>query len=129
MLKLNYTDYGLFLEQVTTPLDAVATQRVMLAVTVGETLHLEPGRAAFLLPVEIPGITHLTSMIETTVTDTVALTTVDEGFIEVSLKGTWMANSANAESGTFITALTAERERLIYRLWQVAGREAIYFIG
>ncbi|MEO1507845.1 MAG: alr0857 family protein [Cyanobacteria bacterium J06633_23] len=111
MLKLNYTDYGLFLEQVTASLDAVATQRVMLAVTVGETLHLEPGRAAFLLPVEIPGITHLTSMLETNVTDAVALTTVDEDFVEVSLKGTWMANSANAESGTFIKALRRSQKR------------------
>ncbi|MEO1179762.1 MAG: alr0857 family protein [Cyanobacteria bacterium J06636_28] len=128
MLKLNYTDYGLFLEQVTASLDAVATQRVMLAVTVGETLHLEPGRAAFLLPVEIPGITHLTSMLETTVTDAVALTTVDEDFVEVSLKGTWMANSANAESGTFITALEPESERLIYHLWQITQRQTAYLM-
>ncbi|MEO0737034.1 MAG: alr0857 family protein [Cyanobacteria bacterium J06649_12] len=122
MLKLNYTDYGLFLEQVTTPLDAVATQRVMLAVTVGETLHLEPGRAAFLISVEIPGITRLTSMLETTVTDAIALTTVDDEFVEVSLKGTWIASSAHAESGTFITALEPESERLIYQLWQVTQR-------
>lgn len=129
MLKLNYTDYGLFLEQVTASLDAVAAQRVMLAVHVGETLHLEPGRAAFLLPVELPGITQLESMLEINATDAIALASVDDEFVEVSLKGTWMASSANAESGTFVTALAPESEQLIYRLWQVTQRQTTaYFM-
>ena len=119
MLKLSYTDYGLFLEQVPAALDMVATQRVMLAVHVGETLHLEPSQAAFLLPMELPDINHLESMLETNTTDTIALTNVDEDFVEVSLKGTWIASSANAESGTFVTTLAPESEQLIYRLWQV----------
>lgn len=128
MLKLNYTDYGLFLEQVAASVDVVASQRVMLAVHIGETLHLEPGRAAFLLPVKLPGITQLESMLQTSTTDTVALETVDDEFIEVSLKGTWVANSANAESGTFMTALAPDSEQLIYQLWQVTQRQTAYFI-
>ena len=128
MLKLNYTDYGLFLEQVAASFDAVAIQRVMLAVNVGETLHLEPGRATFLLPVELPGITQLESMLRTNTTDAIALATVDDGFVEVSLKGTWIANSANDESGTFMTALAPESELLIYQLWQVTQRQTAYFM-
>ncbi len=128
MLKLNYTDYGLFLEQVTASLDVVATQRVMLAVHVGETLHLEPGRAAFLLPVELPGINQLESMLQTNATDAIDLATVDDDFVEVSLKGTWIASSANAESGTFMTALAPESEMLIYQLWQVTQRQTAYFM-
>ena len=119
MLKLNYTDYGLFLEQVAASLDTVAKQRVMLAVHVGETLHLESSRAAFLLPVKLPGITHLESILETNATDAIAITNVDDDFVEVSLKGTWIASSASAESGTFVTTLAPESEQLIYRLWQV----------
>lgn len=128
MLKLNYTDYGLFLEQVTASLDAVATQRVMLAVHVGETLHLEPSWAAFLLSVELPGITQLKAMLPINATDTIDLASVDDEFVEVSLKGTWIANSANAESGTFITALAPESEMLIYQLWQVTQRQTAYFM-
>lgn len=119
MLKLNYTDCGLFLEKVPAPLNKVATQRMMLAVQVGEPLHLEPGRAAFLLPLEINGITHLKSIAKTHTRDTINVTTVDDEFIEVSLKGTWIANSPNAESGTFITALAPECECLLYQLWRV----------
>ncbi|ESA32145.1 hypothetical protein N836_26430 [Leptolyngbya sp. Heron Island J] len=128
MLKLNYTNYGLFLEQVTASLDAVATQRVMLAVNVGETLHLEPSRASFLLPVELPGITQLEYLLRQNATDVIDLTSVDDEFVEISLKGTWIANSANAESGTFITALAPESEMLIYELWQVTQRQTAYFM-
>ncbi|MEO0350795.1 MAG: alr0857 family protein [Cyanobacteria bacterium P01_A01_bin.15] len=130
MLKLNYTDDGPFLEQVlATSVDAIAAQRVSLAVHVGEPLHVGPSRASFLLSEDLPGLEHLKQMLQKNTTGDILLTKADENFVEISLKGTWIAGSANAESGTFITALTAESERLIYRLWQVAGREAIYFIG
>lgn len=128
MLKLNYTDYGLFLEQVTASLEVVATQRVMLAVHVGEPLHLEPSQASFLLPVTLPGISQLKCLLQENVADEIALTSVDEEFVEVSLKGTWIASSANAESGTFITALAPESELLIYDLWRVTQRQTAYFM-
>lgn len=128
MLKLNYTDYGLFLEQLTASLDAVATQRVMLAVHVGEPLHLQPIQASFLLPIKLPGIRQLKGLLRKNAADTIALTSVDDEFVEVSLKGTWIANSSNAEFGTFITALAPESEMLIYELWQVTQRQTAYFM-
>ncbi|MEM9149078.1 MAG: alr0857 family protein [Cyanobacteria bacterium P01_F01_bin.3] len=126
MLKLNYNDYGLFLERVTASLDAIATQRVMLAVYAGETLHLEPGRAAFLVSAEATGVDQLENVLQADTTQTMALTYVDDEFVEVSLKGTWIANSANAEAGTFITALTPVVEVLIYQLWQVTQRQTAF---
>jgi len=126
VLKLNYNDYGLFLEQVAASLDAVATQRVMLAVYTGETLHLEPGRAAFLVPSDAAGMSQLENVLQKDTTQTVTLTEVDNGFVEVSLKGTWMANSANAETGTFIAAIAPISESLIYQLWQVTQRQTAF---
>ena len=126
MLKLNYTDYGLFLEQVTASLDAIATQRVMLAVHVGEPLHLEPSQASFLLPVKLPGIGQLKGLLRQNVADAIALTSVDDDFVEVSLKGTWIANSAHAEAGTFITVLTPKSELLIHRLWQMTQQQVVH---
>lgn len=123
MLKLNYNDYGLFLERVTASLDAIATQRVMLAVYAGETLHLEPGRAAFLVSANANGVSQLKTVLQGDTTKTVTLTNVDDEFVEVSLKGTWIANSANAEAGTFISALAPVSEALIYQLWQVTQRQ------
>ena len=114
MLKLNYNDYGLFLEQVSASMDAIATQRVMLAVYAGETLHIEPGRAAFLLPANTSGVIQLKCVLQTHNTSAIALSPVDDAFVEVSLKGTWIASSAQAESGTFIATLTPESEALVY---------------
>lgn len=126
MLKLNYTDYGLFLEQITASLDAVATQRVMLAVYAGEPLHLEPGRAAFLLQADIPGVAQLQNRLRAETTEPITVTLVDGEFVEVSLKGTWIASTADAEAGTFITALAPDSEMLIYQLWQATQRQTAY---
>jgi len=126
VLKLNYTDYGLFLERVTASLDAVATQRVMLAVYTGESLHLEPGRAAFLLPVSNPQVAGLVEILCGDLSNEIALTAVDVDFVEVSLKGTWIANSAHAEAGTFITVLTPKSELLIHRLWQMTQQQVVH---
>lgn len=122
MLKLNYTDFGLFLELVEASLDAVATQRVMLAVYTGEPLHLEPGRAAFLLPTHLPGVMRLQRILYRDATNAATLTTVDSDFVEVSLKGTWIASNAQAEAGTFIATLNPDSEALIYQLWQTTQR-------
>lgn len=122
MLKLNYNDYGLFLEQVNASVDAIATQRVMLAVYAGETLHIEPGRAAFLIEADAPGMTLLKRVLQTDATGAIALTMVDVDYVEVSLKGTWIANSAQAESGTFVTTLTPKVEALVCQLWQATQR-------
>ncbi|MEM9266291.1 MAG: alr0857 family protein [Cyanobacteria bacterium P01_F01_bin.13] len=128
MLKLNYTDNDLFLEQLTASLDTVITQRVMLAVSIGETLHVEPGRAAFLLPITSPGITQLEDMRQINFADAIEVMAVDDEFVEVSLKGTWIASSPQAESGTFIAVFPTESEGLIYRLWQATQRQTVYFI-
>ncbi|MEO0645633.1 MAG: alr0857 family protein [Cyanobacteria bacterium J06650_10] len=126
MLKLNYNEYGLFLERVSASLDAIATQRVMLAVYSGETLHMEPGRAAFLVSVDATGVDQLESVLQNDATQTVTLANVDSEFVEVSLKGTWIANSADAEAGTFIAALAPICESLIYQLWQATARQTVY---
>lgn len=123
MLKLNYNDYGLFLEQVNASVDAIATQRVMLAVQAGETLHIEPGRAAFLIPSDATGVVRLKEMVESYATGTIAVNMVDSGFVEVSLEGTWIASNAQAEAGTFVTAIAPESEKIVYQLWQATQQE------
>lgn len=88
MLKLNYTDLGLFLEQVNTSVEALIADRVLLAVRLGTTLHAEAGRAAFLLPANADGIAELDRAICCSSDAYVSLSIVDAEFVEVSLKGT-----------------------------------------
>ncbi len=126
VLKLNYTDCGLFLEQVSASLDAIAIQRVMLAVYAGEPLHMEPGRAAFLVSASVPSITKLQLVLQADTTGVVTVASVDDGFVEVSIKGTWIARNIDAEEGTLIAALSPKSEQLVYQLWQATQWQVTY---
>ena len=124
MLKLNYNDYGLFLEQVTASIDAFATQRVILAVYAGETLHIEPGRAAFLLASNTPGVAKLRGILQNNATSEISLTAVETNYIELSFQRTSIAFIAQAQSAPFVTTLTPEIEALVCSLWQATQRLA-----
>ena len=123
MLKLSYNDYGLFLERVSASLEAIATQRVMLAVYAGESLFLEPGRAAFLVSAGLPDVKRLQRVLQTEAMAKVTIAKVDSEFVEISVKGTWIASNAQAEAGTFITMLSPQGEALVYQLWQATQKE------
>ena len=133
VLKLNYTDCGLFLEQVEASLDALAkpslwefaTQRVMLAIYAGEPLHMEPGRAAFLVSASAPEVKKLQGVLQADTTQTVTIESVDDSFVEVSLKGTWIAKSINAEAGTLVAALSDESEKLVCQLWRLTQYQSV----
>ncbi len=118
MLKLTYTELGLHLEQVATSLEQVIAQRSILAVRYGHTLHIEPGRASFLLPAPTPGLTCLELALRRETNHPISITTVDEGFVEVSLQGSWIAAAADAHEGMFLTCLSDRAEFLVYKLWQ-----------
>ena len=87
MLKLNYTDVGLFMERTKTNPELLIAQRVLLAMRLGQTLHIEPGRASFLLPADIPELKVLEMALNREYGSAVTLITVDEEFVEVGLSG------------------------------------------
>ncbi len=124
MLKFNYTDLGLFLEQVNTCLEALIADRVLLAVRLGATLHVEAGRAAFLLPVVADGIAELDQAIRQTGDARISLSVVDAEFVEVSLHGTWIADRADAHEGIFVAAVGDRIEFFICKLWQATQAQA-----
>jgi hypothetical protein len=126
MLKLNYTEVGLYMERVTTSLEMLIAERVVLAMRLGQTLHVEPGRASFLLPKDIPELAHLEATLRYECSQTVSIIPVDDRFVEISLCGSWIAESADAHEGTFLTMLsdyskggTASHraEFFVYKLW------------
>ncbi len=59
MLKLNYTEDGLYMERVLSSPELVIAQRVVLAMRLGQTIHLQPGHASFLLPADVPQLKQL----------------------------------------------------------------------
>jgi hypothetical protein len=117
MLKLTYTDAGLHMEKVTIALEKLVTQRVVLALRLGQALHIEPSRAAFLLPADAPGLNQLRLTIRME-KSRVSVTLVDAQFVEVCVYGNWIATSDEAHEGMFITAFSDRTELLVYKLWE-----------
>jgi hypothetical protein len=120
MLKLNYTDVGLYMERIMTNPELLIAQRVLLAIRLGQTLHVEPGRASFLLPADIPELKVLEMALHQEYGSTVTLIAVDEEFVEVGLSGSWIAEDKDVHEGMFLAVMSDQVERFIYKLWQMS---------
>lgn len=120
MLKLNYTDVGLYMERTMTNPELLIAQRVLLAMRLGQTLHVEPGRASFLLPADIPELQVLEMALQREYGSAVTLITVDEEFVEVGLSGSWIAEDKDAHEGMFLAVMNDRTELLIHKLWQTS---------
>jgi len=120
MLKLNYTEVGLYMERVVTSLELLIAQRVVLAMRLGQTLHVEPGCASFLLPADLPELAHLELALSQEQSASATVISVDSEYVEVSLTGSWIADSDEAQEGMFLTLLGDRSEVYIYKLWQMS---------
>ncbi|MGG6295590.1 alr0857 family protein [Leptolyngbya sp. AN02str] len=120
MLKLNYTDVGLYMEQTMTNPELLIAQRVLLAMRLGQMLHVEPGRASFLLPADLPELKELEMTLQREYDAAATLMAVDEEFVEVGLSGSWIAEDKDAHEGMFLAVMSERIEFLIYKLWQMS---------
>lgn len=120
MLKLMYTDGGFHLERVAVPLEVLVAQRVALAVRFGQTLHLEPGKASFLIPAKLDGLLQLELSLPLEESQALTIAAVDAEFVEITLNGTWLAETATAHEGIFFTAFSDRTEFLLQQLWQAS---------
>ena len=118
MLKLNYIESGLHLERVSVSWEEWLQARLILAVRTGQSLYVESGKAAFLLPADVPELFQLELALQMETNQVITVSPVDAEFVEVSLEGTWMAETDVAHEGTFLTALTDRSEFFVYKLWQ-----------
>lgn len=128
MLKLTYTETGLHMERVAAPLEVMVAQRVVLALRFGQTLHIERGKAAFLLPATIAELAQLEQALRTEPTLNLTVSPVDDQFVELSVEGSWIAETTEAHEGTFITALSDRIEFYVFKLWQTTQVPASYFV-
>jgi len=135
MLKLIYSELGLHLEHLPLTVEEVLACRVVLAAQMGQAIHLEPSRASFLLPAGFSQLEELETAIANSDATNIAIGKVDDSFVEVNLRGTWLARTPNAEEGIFVTAVGDEwrsparhLEPLVYQLWQVRQAQASYLM-
>jgi hypothetical protein len=126
MLKLTYTQSGLVLERVSASLEVLVAQRVLLALRTGETLYVEPGYAAFLLPDGLPGLQQLEVAIKREACREVSIASTNDGFVEVNLRGSWIAATTSTHEGIFMAALGDCTEFFLDQLWQKSQAQAAF---
>jgi hypothetical protein len=120
MLKLTYTDMGLHLERVADSVARVAARRAMLALRTGQAIYLEPSFASVELPTRLPQLADLRTILAQENPDAIALCTVDDDWVEINLRGYWLASSPDADEGIFLVELGKAIEVALENLWQQA---------
>lgn len=127
MLKLNYTEVGLFMERSVSAPELLIAQRVVLAMRLGQPLHVEPGRACFLLSRAVPELEQLELMLQQDPSLNchlaISLNPVGDEFVEVGLSGSWVAETIEAHEGMFLSMMSSPIESIIYQLWQTSAKE------
>lgn len=124
MLKFTYTETDVQLERLKTSPEELVAQRVTLAMRVGRSICVEPTQASFLLPKQASGLVELEAQICREPHQEVSLCVADADFIEVSLRGTWIAENAQTCEGVFVSAMSPGCETLLLQLWQAARSDA-----
>ncbi|NEQ99273.1 MAG: hypothetical protein F6K30_21620 [Cyanothece sp. SIO2G6] len=128
MLKLNYTDLGLHMEQVAAPIDVVVAQSVLIAMRLGKSMHVEQSRASFLMPAESPVLKRLQDVLRQggdsyMAAGDVAIAPVDHAFVEITMMGTWMSEFLDGDVGVFLASFSPQTEFLLHHLWQATQRQ------
>lgn len=118
MLKLTYTETGFNLERLAQSPEQLVALRVMLAMRVGQSISVEPSAAAFLLPTNLSALSLLEAEVQQEGGDAIAVCVADPDFVEVTLRGTWIAADAEEANGIFVTVLSDRAELLLFKLWQ-----------
>ncbi len=120
MLKLTYTEIGFHMERLVLSLEEWVQGRVILALRVGQRLLVESSTASFLLPADLSGLPLLEAGVRQETTAVIALGVCDAEYIEVSLRGTWLAADPESAEGVFVTAMSDRTEFFLFNLWQEA---------
>ena len=118
MLKLTYTETGLYLERLVQSLEEWVRARVILSLRVGQKLLIEPSTASFLLPANLPGLALLQALAQLEKTAAVTISLGDAEYVEVSLRGTWLAADRESAEGDFVVVTSDSTESFIFKLWQ-----------
>ncbi|PSR18615.1 hypothetical protein C8255_06495 [filamentous cyanobacterium CCP3] len=114
MLKLTYSDADLLVEQLDLTVEAVVAQRSIVALRAGQPLVVQPGYGAFALPADLPGVAGLKAVGQ----GAIDIAPCDIDWLEVTLRGTWLADSALSAEGILVAELGVALERQIVALWQ-----------
>ena len=113
MLKLTYTENSFNLEYLNQPLTTWVTNRVILAMRTGTNICIQPSHASFPIPVDSRYMNDLENLAAENI---IELCHCDAGFVEVTIKGTWLKLDIETDTGIFVTELEPSIESLFQQL-------------
>jgi len=114
MLKVTYTETGLYLEYCPEPLDLLLSDRVCMYAHARRPITVQPMRASIPLPATLSGTQELRRFPE------LELALCDRDWLEITLPGLWVTEDVDQEVGVFMTELNPRLEQRIFRLWAIA---------
>lgn len=118
MLKLTYTEDGLYLERIVAAVETVVSQRLILALRLASPMLVQPGRASFLIPANAVNLKAFKQAVRGESAKSIDLCQVDGEYYEISIRGTWLANSSEAHEGMFVASMTDRTESFVEALWK-----------
>lgn len=123
MLKFTYTETGFNLERLAHSIEELVARRVIVAMRVGVGVVIEPTTASFLLPADLPDLHFLEAEARRDDSEAISLCVADSEYVEVTLRGTWIAADSECAEGVFVTDLCDRAEFYILKCWQEAQSE------
>jgi hypothetical protein len=116
MLKISFSDTHIALEQLAATAEAVVAQRSILALRLGQSVYAQTGRGSLLLPDSMPGIATFLETVQGH--EDITAATSEEGWLEISLAGIWIAMTATRDHGILLVNLGSTLEQQLIQLWQ-----------
>ncbi len=116
MLKVTFTDTGLSLECLHEPLETLLADRVGLYARSRCPVVVQPSGASIPLPANLPGLQSLHRFSE------ISLTPCDRDWVEVTLRGLWIAEDTDQDEGVFVAELSSGLEQRLLHLWLLTQR-------
>jgi len=121
MLKLIYTETGLYLELLTANLDDWIEQRLIFATNTGEPLLANAEKATFLLPEPLCEATSVNFYLHNQGVESVTAHRCDLDRVEIGLTGYWLSTHTDIAEGIFVSQLPDRVESYLWQLWLSAN--------
>lgn len=121
MIKITYLENEVCFEHLAKSTEAWKADRILVSLRAGMSIYTESGVGSLIFPVTPFCLESLAKLAETEI---VYINLCDEEYVEVSLLGTWIAESEDSEEGIFACDLSRENECLLHQLWQESLVEA-----
>jgi hypothetical protein len=116
MLKITYSDVEPFIEGVAQAVEAVVAQRSLVALRSGQPLWIQASHGSLPFPARGPGVN---ALVQAARRQGLAVTVCDADWLEITLPGTWIADSPTSDHGILlVTGLEDALERQLLSLGQ-----------